>query len=277
MVRLSCSWAGGAVLALLAAASPGEGRAQIAPEAKAGKAPSADARDIEGVWFTTNASHLNVDRSVVRDRERSGGPRRRVVWPIDRKEPPFTEQGRKLFEERWGAILSGDPLPDPPSMCLPHGTPRIMIAPYPVQVFQSTDAIAFTFEVNHNFRVIHMDEPLPEDPDPTFMGHSVGRWEGDTLVIETIGLNGVGWIDEVGTPTSPTTRVTERLRKIEGGKEMELLITVADPALYREPWTAREIWDWRPDIRLMEYVCGENNRNPTDENGRVTTILQGND
>src|SRR3984957_4931466 len=93
------------------------------------------------------------------------------------------------------------------------------------------------------------------------MGDSAGHWEGDTLVVDTIGLNDRTWIDEVGVIHGQQLHVIERIRKIEGGHAMENLVRIEDPEYFTEPWYARITYAWRPDLRLTEYVCEENNRN----------------
>jgi hypothetical protein len=113
--------------------------------------------------------------------------------------------------------------------------------------------------------------PKPQDLDPTYLGHQVGHWEGDTLVVDTVGLKASTWIDAAGIPHSDKLHVVERWRKISGGKQLEVLFTLEDPVAFTRPWTARRIFDWSPNIREMEYVCEENNRNSPDDRG-VTTV-----
>jgi hypothetical protein len=102
-----------------------------------------------------------------------------------------------------------------------------------------------------------MDEPLPDpaDIDPAFMGESVGRWDGNTLVIETIGFNDKTVLDRDGMPHSKAMRVTERLRLIDDGKRLENLVTIDDPQTFSEPWTTRVVLDRKPKVRLKEYNC----------------------
>jgi hypothetical protein len=106
-----------------------------------------------------------------------------------------------------------------------------------------------------------MDQPHQPALAPSFMGDSVGHWEGDTLVVDTTGLNDRTWIDEIGVIHGQQLHVIERIRKIEGGHAMENLVRIEDPEYFTEPWYARITYAWRPDLRLTEYVCEENNRN----------------
>ena len=96
-----------------------------------------------------------------------------------------------------------------------HGTPRVMNSPYPLQIIQTKGKTTIVHEVNHNVRHIYMDEPLPASVTPSFLGTSAGHWEGDTLVVETRGVDDRTWIDEVGIIHGKQMKVTERIRKIE--------------------------------------------------------------
>lgn len=233
-------------LAMLTAAPAAPALAADAPAQKL-KPPSADPRDISGVWWTRGYD--------------------RRYRTLDGQLPPFTPAGRAEWDRHIQAEKDGRPIADAPTRCLPHGVPRIMASPYPIQILQTPGQITFLHEVGHNVRIIYMDEQHPADLDPTFMGHSVGRWEGDTLVVDTVGFNDLTQIDEEGIVHSDKLHVVERFRKINGGKQLEDLITIEDPVNFTAPWTTRRVYEWRPDVRIMEYVCEENNRNKPDETG----------
>jgi hypothetical protein len=209
-------------------------------------ASSADPRNLDGVWWT-----IGYDRTF---------------RTLDKQLPPFTARGRAEWEHNIQAEKEGRPVADAPTQCLPHGVPRVMASPYPIQIITIPGQVTIVHEVAHNQRLIYMDEPQPAHLDPTFMGHSVGRWDGDTLVVDTIGLNDRTRVDEEGITHSDRLHVVERFRKIDGGRLLEDLITIEDPVMFTAPWTARRTYAWRPDQRLMEYVCEENNRNVV-ENG----------
>jgi hypothetical protein len=110
-----------------------------------------------------------------------------------------------------------------------------------------------------------MNAKHPRKVEPSFFGHAVGHWEGDTLVIDTVGLIEETQIDEAGTRHSEDLHVVERIRKVDN--TLEVLFTIEDPKAFTRPWTARRVWHWRPDIRFLEYICEENNRNAPDESG----------
>jgi hypothetical protein len=153
---------------------------------------------------------------------------------------------------------------DPEALCLPTGVPRI--APYPWRVVQSpaygkATHLFFLFEGNiHSFRQIFMDgREHPDDLEPTWYGHSVGRWEGDTLVIETVGFNDLFWFDFTGHPHTTQLKTVERYTRTKMG-ELEVVTTVDDPGAYAKPFTVKYRHTLRPGWELMEYICNENNQ-----------------
>jgi hypothetical protein len=111
------------------------------------------------------------------------------------------------------------------------------------------------FEPFIDYRQIFTDgRKHPVDPQPTWMGYSVGKWEGDTLVVDTTGFNDRTWLDDGGHPHSDALHVTERFRRIDFG-HMELGITIDDPKMYTKPWSATVPYNLLPDTELIEYVC----------------------
>jgi hypothetical protein len=189
----------------------------------------------------------------------------RMIKPVDAAEPPWLPWNREQFEKRAAAEKVGRLLYDPTAACLPSGIPRIIAAPYPVEIVQTVDQTVFLYEVQHLFRVVRMNAEHPRNLQPSYMGDAVGHWEGDTLVIDTVGLVKDTQIDEAGTQHSDALHVVERIRKVKD--TLEIVFTIEDPKAFTKPWTARRVWQWRPDVRFLEYVCEENNRNAPDENG----------
>ena len=153
------------------------------------------------------------------------------------------------------------PEADASTQCLPHGMPRLMESPYPIEIVQTAGRITFLHEVAHNVRRIWLNRAHPNPPRPTFLGDSIGRWEGDTLVVDTVGLNDRTFIDDEGSSHSTQLHTIERYRKIDGGAKLELIMTVEDPVTLEHPYSYRRIYHWRPDVRPQEYICEENNRN----------------
>jgi hypothetical protein len=156
---------------------------------------------------------------------------------------------------------------DPEANCLPTGVPRI--APYPWRIVQTpaygpATHLYFLFEGNvHSFRQIFMDgreHPPADDLDPSWYGHSIGWWEGDTLVIDSIGFNDLTWFDFLGNPHSTELHTIERYTRTDNDT-LENITTVIDPLAYRQAFTIRYEARLQPaDWDLMEYVCNENNQ-----------------
>ena len=169
-------------------------------------------------------------------------------------ELPFTPHGL----ERWRNV---DASTDPTGLCLPVGPSRAITAPYPVYIVQAGDVVALNFEYQMTYRMIYTDgRAHPEDirDNPEWMGHSVGRWEGETLVVETIGINDRSWLDTAGHEHSDQLRLVERFRKT-GPDTIEWTATYEDPVFFTEPFTITNRFT-RMEGRLISYSCNENNR-----------------
>lgn len=210
--------------------------------------PAGNPRDFDGVWWIP-------------------GRYDRTFRPVEGGLPPFTERGRREWERNVKADEDGLPVADAPTRCLPHGIPRLLSSPYPIQIITTPGQMSWVHEVNRNQRWIYLDEKHPPNPPKTYLGHSVAHWEGDTLVIDTVGLNDKTRIDEEGITHSDQLTVVERIRKvdIDGKTHLESFITITDPVMFTKPWTTKRLYQARPDVRIMEYVCEENNRNaPVD-------------
>ncbi len=172
-------------------------------------------------------------------------------WP---SEPPFTEAGQAVFE----TVNARD---DPSLRCL-FNVPNIMtgIGPYPLEIIQRDDKVMFLYEQMHQVRRIFLDgrRPLEED---SIVGHSTGRYEGDTLIVETTNVRP---LKNAGPPLqviqSAALRVTERYTRVDDFLQAE--ITIDDPIYYREPWTVLKVWTWSPDAVIYEYACDDPRFNP---------------
>jgi hypothetical protein len=149
---------------------------------------------------------------------------------------------------------------DPYSHCMPPAVPRINVANHPFKILQLPGLLAILYETSYVFRQIFTDgRPLPKDPQPTWLGYSVGRWENDTLVVDSNGFNDRNWLDgDKGHPLSDALRVTERFRRIDFG-HLEIQVTIDDPKVYTKPWTIKESLNLLPDTELLENIC-ENER-----------------
>jgi len=160
-----------------------------------------------------------------------------------------------VYKERAAGLHAHE---EPDANCLPQGVPKIDAAPVPWKLIQLPGQVVILYEAFTQFRQIFMDgRKLPEDPNPTWLGYSVGHWDGDALVVESSGFNGKAWIDQSGHPSTEQLRVTEKFRRKDFG-HMEIEITIDDPGAYTKPWTAVETPTLLVDTELLEFVCSEN-------------------
>jgi hypothetical protein len=144
---------------------------------------------------------------------------------------------------------------DPVNNCVPPGVPRVYVLPSPFQIVQTSDHLVMLFEYNSLFRLIYLDgRKRPEDEYQRYMGWSNGHWEGDTLVVETTGFNGNGWLDRVGHPYSEELQVRERLRRVDA-QTLQVDITIHDPKAYTRDWTGQKFFKLHDDWHLGEYFC----------------------
>jgi hypothetical protein len=179
-------------------------------------------------------------------------------------EPPLNAAGKAAYEKNRAGLKDGSIIDKARRVCVPDGVPRVLATPYPFDIVQvPVDQVTFLYEMNHQIRVIVMDKPLPA-PDrllvePLYNGHSVGRWEGETLVVESAGFNDRTFLDATGLPHSDDMRTIEQIRKI--GKELEIIITIHDPEMYERDWQARFVYQERNDVRIEDYACNDNHRN----------------
>jgi hypothetical protein len=170
---------------------------------------------------------------------------------------PFSPLGKKFFDQATETHSKDDP----EGFCLPPGVPRMMYTPYPTEIFQMPDRILFIYEGGaHVWRIIWMDgRQQPKDPNPNYLGYSVGHWEGDTLVVDTIGMNDRTWLDAAGHPHGEKLHVTEKFTRPDFNT-LRLEATIDDPDYYTKPWTVVTTSTWQPGQELMEYICQENNK-----------------
>ena len=151
---------------------------------------------------------------------------------------------------------------NPDAHCLPIGLTQLHNHPQPRKIIQTPTLIVMLYEANGGIRQIFMDgRPLPNhDPQPWWYGYSVGKWDGDTLVVETVGFRDGGWLDVNGAPLTDAGKVTERFRRLNYGS-LEIEVTVDDPKAYTRPWTAVKMRQrLLPDDELIEFVCAENEK-----------------
>ena len=164
---------------------------------------------------------------------------------------PMRPEAAQLFKERF-ASMGRDA---PSARCLPAGIPMGDLLPIPRRFIQLPDVVIVLYEGINPPRFIYTDgRPHPVDPQPAWLGYSVGRWEGGVLVVETTGFNTETWLDAFGHPHTEALRVTERIRRTSYGKA-EVDVTLADPGAYTRPVSFRYTQTLTPDTGLLETVC----------------------
>jgi hypothetical protein len=228
------------VWGLALAISPSISAQSARPAEPAKAAAGASARDLSGVW-------------VLKAGQTSGlltGPG---------QEPPMTAWGKAQFRAAKSAGQSKQAdtaASDPHKYCDPTGVPRVDSTQKPIEIVESSDEMYIFYEEDHGWRQIYMDgRALPEEPDSSYLGYSVGKWEGDTLVVDTVGLNEMTWLDGAGHPHSDALRVEERFRR-EGPDALRLSITITDPKAYAKTWTAApRIFERKAGYELTEDYC----------------------
>jgi len=170
---------------------------------------------------------------------------------------PYQEWALKLRNER----LAQNSKDHPDAHCLPLNPVQLWFHPQPRKLIQNTREIVMLAESNGGTRQIFTDGralPSKGDVQPWWYGYSVGRWEGDTLVVESTGFLDNAWVDENGSPLTNEAHLTERIRRPNYGT-LEVEVTVNDPKTYTRPWTVTANQRLMPDDELIEFICGENN------------------
>jgi hypothetical protein len=177
--------------------------------------------------------------------------------------PPYVPAYAARYQAAVAARARGEEVLDPTSRCLPPGMPRIMNATYPVEILQTPGRFTLIAEWSSQVRRIFTDgrpHPPEDELDATFNGHSIGHWEGQTLVVDTIGIRGDTSFDASPLTHSDRMTIRERIR-LTDAKTFEDVITVTDPVAFTKPWVVtRHYRRAAPDQQILEYVCEENNR-----------------
>ena len=169
---------------------------------------------------------------------------------------PYQTWARDLVKTR----MAENGRDDPGTHCLPIGFLRLYTDEFYRKMIQVPGLLLILNERNTAYRQIFTDgRPLPTDPNPSWNGYSIGKWDGDTLVVETNGFRDGQWLDRAGSPLTENAKVTERLRRVDFGR-MEVEVTVNDPRVYTKPWTVKLNLFLMPDTDLLDYTCLENEK-----------------
>ncbi len=198
---------------------------------------SALAADLSGIWW-------------IKDRTERAA--------VDHKTLPLTPAAAAQYAQNKANVAAGKTLPVGNLPCVLEGMPRLMLARYPFQILQRPRQITFIHERLHQARLIYMDETLPadlEELDPYYNGHSVGHWDGDSLVVNTAGIKPNAYLDKTGIPHSDKLQLMERFTLRDKGQTLRDVITVTDPETFTQPWSFTIDYAKRMDVQLMDDVC----------------------
>jgi hypothetical protein len=249
--------------------TPGTPRTRDGKANLSAKAPRASngAPDLSGVWQTEYAPPGENERlfgSVVKDYVALGDDPQtfskyflNILSDFTPEDSPIRPAAAQLYQrnnERRGTD-------NPATLCLPQSIPRADIFAYaPFKIIQTPGLIAVMYEVDNTHRQIYMDgRKLPVDPQPAWLGYSVGKWDGDSLVVDTAGFNDKSWLDSYGHPHSEALRIQERFHRRDFG-HMDLQVTVEDLKMYTKPFTIKVTEVLLPDSDILETVCNENEK-----------------
>ncbi|MBV8841481.1 MAG: hypothetical protein JO307_01610 [Bryobacterales bacterium] len=231
---------------------PSQGASKPTPRLADGRP---DLGNAGGSWFPRIVDDISGNGGGEKDEKTRA---RQKTWVDKRVDVPFQPWAKELYEKR-DANLSKE---DPEGKCLPPGIPRMMNTPFPMQMYQLPDRILQVYEGGaHMWRVIYMDgraHPKGEQLNPTYLGHAVGHWDGDTLVVDVVGFNDRTWLDAAGHPHTEQLHVIERYTRINQDV-LHYEATIDDPGAYTAPWTVGWQVAWQAGMEPLEYVCQENN------------------
>ena len=199
---------------------------------------SFDPHDLAGIWM-----------------QNPGGITKMIPESL---HPPLTAWAQSKFDAAIPTMGPRDQLGkenDPLLKCEPYGVPKILLIPQPFEIVQTPGRVFEFFEMFHIWRTIWTDgRALPQNSDPTWMGYSIGKWDGDTFVVETTGFNDKTWIEFFGYPHSEAMHVTERYKRV-GPKAISIAVTIEDPKAFTKPYQFTRTFTLAPAWELQEYVC----------------------
>ena len=228
---LGCAW-------LLPAQSGGKRQT-------AGNGPGAAHPDFSGVW--TQYPHISGSSGF-------------ADFSFSKEEPPMTAWAETKYKAAKPVHIGGykGASDDTTLSCFPPGVPRIYLFNFPMEIFNVPGRVLMVYEFGHYIRQIYTDgRAHPKDLNATWMGDSIGKWEGDTLVVDTTGFNDKTWLDQVGHPHSEELHLVERIHKTAPDL-LRIDFTFDDSKAYTRPWSGTKQFKLRPDWHISEYVCEEN-------------------
>jgi hypothetical protein len=250
VVRNGC-----AAFALFATLSfPSAVHGQIAGSSTSGKGavktPAASTPDLSGMWRRTRRPPDNKRKYTIFE----------IALSLTNDEPPMTPWGLEKFRAAKPNVgphaVTIAESNDPTVNCFPPGVPKIyLMRGAPLEILQEPGRVVMYFEYDHFVREIFTDgRQHTPDLNPTWMGEALGKWDGDTLVVDTIGFNDKTWLDYSGHPHSDALHVVERIRRVNHATLVND-ITIEDPKAYTKPWVSHMVFDLHPDWKIEETIC----------------------
>ena len=200
--------------------------------------PSSDPRNLEGAWIHRESLAFLIDHD------------------LNDMRPPYNPRAHKLLRQRLKSIADSKPFLNASATCRPAGLPWQQDLNMPFLIFQSKNRIDVLYQEYHGLQTIYMN-PADAPTTPSYMGTSIGHWDGDTLVVVTKGMKNPIWLDVDGTPASANAIITQRIRKVNDGRwSLRIETTLDDPTYYTAPWTWVRDFVWRPEDQVFsEYDC----------------------
>jgi hypothetical protein len=250
---------------LLALLAPVTGVTQAAEYLKGARTWQQSTTGISGLWDMQNYISSSTNP-----------PRKRIARTVEGNIPAMLPWAAALLEQRVADAEHDKPFANTASLCLPQGVPYMLHAAVggPLEILETPGQVTVISDAYNEMWFIYLNQQHPprDDIEPSFHGDSVGHWEGDTLVVDTIGVTTRTTLDQVGMPHSEDLHVITRMRRTDA-KTLEILVTVDDPKTFAMPWSRRQIYKKSADAaRVMEAVC-ENQRNGVDSSGYQSTTF----
>jgi hypothetical protein len=266
------------------AAAPGLVRAQWLNHPTAGIPRTADGKpnlsapapraadghpNLSGLWQTASAPPEVLERLIPGATNGAGEEPLsqyfiNIFADFKPEETPLRPAAAAQFKQRAPNFSRESPL----SHCLPEGMPLVEMAPAPYKIVQTPGVTFMLYERDTTYRQVYTDgRKLPDDPQPSWLGYSTGKWQGDSLVVDTIGFNDRGWLDARGHTHSEALHLTERFHRVDFG-HMEVQLTIDDPQTFTRPFTIQLKQRLLADTDLLESFCAENEKDRTHVDGK---------
>jgi hypothetical protein len=225
--------------------------------------------NLSGLWQTLSAPP-EVLKRLIPDATNGAGEEPlsqyfiNIFFDFKPDQAPIRPAAAELFRQRALTFMKESPI----SHCLPEGMPMVEMAPAPYKIVQMPGVTLMLYERDTTFRQVFTDgRKLPKDPQPSWLGYSVGKWDGDSLVVDSNGFNDRGWLDARGHAHSEDLHLTERFHRLNFG-EMEVKLTIDDPKTYTKPFSITLEQRLLPDTDLLESFCAENEKDATHVDGK---------